>query len=611
MVFVRDDSPALSLRRVRRNLVLVLAMILSAMVLPHSVMSQSIVVHPPLVTNIRNTPQDPPPGYSVNVTATVNSYPRTTVRAFLVYKSDKNRTVSMQFINGNRTIGDFFGVIPANTTINGMRVYYYVAAIDSSGFQGVSEPRTFVVQLDHAPPTFQLENPPRGYLDTPILNYTQVTVSYEVADAGSGVKQVSVEYSNSTDPSHNTTMSIPLTLVEGDQFDGLWTGVIPPMPNGTVHYHATAADFAGNTATSSTPWHYEIAPLSAFPPTATIQIAVQNLNLSSRMLTTYYFLNIQSPSRYASDNLFAQVSTNSPSGNQTDLTIPRVSGFYYEKSFTSDIRIYDVNLWPFDSYLLDVSITLHASGFNRNNTHVQIFVEGPAGALFASYILRNETKAYSDQIQIFVQIQLNRNASAVDFMQAIYAVFFVLGSVAWIRPHKISRRLELFIGLFTFVVVLFFTLSPILKSEGISEFIGLSVPPALLVGLIWSITILASGSLIVAYLIEGGWFAQVLRIRRSLLRHLFNFISASAALFVTWFFSRIFVGYFFGVSQYAYFLFAIPQVWILVLIALFGPPILIIELDTARWAIRRRATRMTDYREHLGRRQDARFLGGS
>jgi hypothetical protein len=222
--------------------------------MPASVEAQSIVIRPPKITNVRNTPLDPPPGYSVNVTASVNSYPRSISQVLLIFSSSLDRldhTIHMVPVTGNDTTGLYLGTIPSNTSVSGLTVTYFVTASDSSGFEGRCEPRTYVVQPDQTSPTFTGEYSAEGYLDTPILNSTSVEVLFNVADSGSGVRRVFVLYSNITDPNHNLRATVDLSIAEGDRFDGLWTGLIPPMSNGTVIYEAKAVDFSGNVGDSS------------------------------------------------------------------------------------------------------------------------------------------------------------------------------------------------------------------------------------------------------------------------------------------------------------------------------------------------------------------------
>jgi hypothetical protein len=577
--------------------------------MPNSVNATSIVIKAPIVTNVVNTPQSPPPGFSVNVTANVNSYPRSIAQVRLIYSSSSNplnHTIQMVFVSGNETTGLFFGIIPSNVSVNGVTVAYFVVGIDSSGFEGISKPNSFVVQPDHMPPTFTVAYPARGYLDTPIVNFTKVEVSFNLTDSGSGVRRVFVLYSNSTDPTHSLTNQVDLALAEGDRFDGFWTGFIPPMSNGTVIYEAKAVDFSANMADSSQSFgrqSYEVRPISAFRPYADIQIDVQNLNLTSRMLTVYFFISVNSPTAYAENFNFANVEVRQPSYDYMPVAIPRESGFLYQKSYARDIRIYDINLWPFDTYSIDITFDLYGLHLNASNTKVQFFLGLPTSFQFDNSTPATNIVPRIYDTEIAFHVELTRKPSLIDpFMQAIYAVFFVLGSVAWIRPSKISRRLELFVGLFTFVVVLLFTLTQILQSEGISRFIGLTVPQALLIGLIWSVTLLASASFAFGYLIGQGRLPEIVRTHRSLFRHAFNFGLASIALFVTWYSSWIF-----GINQYSYFLFEIKQIWVTVIAGLFAPPIIAVELDIAALASERRMTRKSSFRSldsrgHTGNR---------
>lgn len=589
--------------------VISIALVSFLLIVPNSVEAESIVIHPPIITKVVNTPQSPPPGFSVNVTASVSSFPRSIAQVRLIFSSSSNpmnRTTEMVLVAGNSTMGLFFGTIPSNTNVNGVTVTYVVVATDSSGFEGVSEPTTYVVQPDHTSPAFTEEHTPVSYLGTTILNFTEVEVSFNATDSGSGVRRVFVLYSNSTDPNHNLTEEIDLNLAEGDRFDGLWSGFVPPMSNGTVIYKAEALDFSGNIGDSSLPFgrgSYQINPMSAFLPNADIQLVVQNLNLTTRMLTVYFVITSNLPGRYAGANFTAEVDIKQPSYDSLSVIVPRLNGFFYQRPYTMEIPIHDVNLWPFDSYSIDIAFDLYAPYLNANNTKGQFLLTDLAFLQFDNSTPSIGTTVTMYGTQVTFHVELTRKPSLIDpVMQAIYAVFFVLGSVALIRPSNVSRRLELFLGLFTFIVILFYTITPILQSEGASKIIGPTVPQALLIGLTWSVTPLMGASLAIAYLRQTGWFPETVRTYRIVFRQAFNFGLASLALAVTWNFSGIFVGF-----QYNYYSLELPQVWNAVVCGLFLPPIVTLILDLA--SSRRMVTQILRASTHRGLHRLRRLYG--
>jgi hypothetical protein len=482
----------------------------------------------------------------------------------------------MLLVSGGGTEGIFLGTIASTAITNGVTVSYYVIAIDSSGFEGTSDHRTFTVQPDRTPPVFGEEYPARGFQNTPIVNYTKVVVSFNVTDAGTGVKWVSVVYSNSTDSHHQLTMPpVNLTLAEGDRFDGYWNGTIEPMHNGTVFYYAVACDYAGNRAPSDTRT-YDIAPLSAFPTYVSIDFIVYNLNLTSREMTEYIGISLSYMSPYEVDNIFGQVSITGSSYNVTSLVLPRQNGFDYQESYFQNIPIFDVNLWPFDSYRLNITFSLYDTPqFTSNNTSIGFYVEGLAALEFdySNFTHWSVGKSYWNSVQLV--INFTRKPLLNPIMQVIYAVFFVLGSVALIRPTHAARRLELFLGLFTFIVVLFFTITPILQAEGISNIIGPVLPQALLIGLTWSAVALLVASLVVVYLRDEGCFRRLSVTYRLALRHVFNFSLATTALFLTLYFGTVFVGF----QSQVHFVLTVQQVRVAVFEGLYLPPIISLAVD--------------------------------
>lgn len=573
----------------------VLLVVVSLFVLPYSTKAQSMVFHSPVISNVKNSPQDPVPGYSVNVTADVNGYPRSLMEVHLVYSTSVervNRTVRMFLVGGNMTIGSFFGVIPTNVSVNGISITYFVVATDVSGFVGISDRRTFDFQPDLIPPDIFPHGDAYGYLNTPIVNYSKVVVNYDVSDAGSGVRQVTVKYSNSTDLTHNLSMSLNLTLAEGDRYDGLWNDTIPPMPNGTVYYQATAVDYSGNTVPSDR-MHYEIGLSSYLKTSARITIYVYNLNLTSRTMTTYFDISVSYPSPYPADSLPGHFEIDQPSNNVIAPEIPRQNGFDYHMSYIQEIGIYDVNLWPFDSYSLDLTFSIaNTPNLNSNNTSVDFALESLAALQFSNSTPSSHVSTYSffdgvSSTKIYFHVDITRKPTATNpIMQAIYAVFFVLGSIAIIKPSNVSRRLEVFLGLFTFIVILFFTITPILQNQGISNLFGPVLPQALLIGLTWSVATLMAVSLTVVQVREMRWFSDLGLTMRMLLRHIFNIALASVALYIT----QI-NGVVAGFQSNIHFMSTLPQVNNTVVECLFIPLVFAAVLDCFKWLSYRRNAR--------------------
>jgi hypothetical protein len=108
----------------------------------------------------------------------------------------------------------------------------------------------------------------------------------------------------------------------------------------------------------------------------------------------------------------------------------------------------------------------------------------------------------------------NLTSQAIASTQVVYATFFVLGSTALLpfRKDDVVNRLRILIGIFTFTGILYFTIARVLQDAGITEIIGLALPQALLLGLIWATGIFLLGSLFGLLLEESGRLQTQLKV---------------------------------------------------------------------------------------------------
>jgi hypothetical protein len=464
--------------------------------------ADAIVIRAPRILSVSHSPLEPPPGYPVNVTALVSG-PRPIDKVTLDYSSSigMNGTIGMVFVEGNDTFAFFFATLPANA--DGTTVNYRVVAFDSSGFHGESDAASFTVRPDRAPPEYDSwYTKPHGFgRDFPITEWWETDVIYNITDSGSGVKGVTLKYTNSSDPKASLSMKSEMHLSEGDRYNGIWIGVVPPMKNGTrVRYLAESHDFSGN-AVSSTDSEYHVVPQHS--PYSTIQVSFEDIDLVTRTATVRIFVGTNLPSRYPPPLLNSWIET----GIDIEyFQIPRISGFWYQGSLTWRTHFYgETTLYPFDSYWLPVNITIYSWGLNGSNSPVELYSGYNVTKSFdPSMWNHTEVLQPGEQLHVSTFFWLNRKASLIDpVMQSIYAVFFVLGSTAWIplRRRYLASRLGMYVGLFTFVIVLLFTATPILEGAGIS---GASVPLVLLMSLPWSIGIFMLGTLLFLFLEETG-----------------------------------------------------------------------------------------------------------
>jgi len=444
----------------------------------------------------------------------------------------------MVYVEGNETLALFFATLPAND--EGTVVTYRIVANDSSGFRSESEPTVYSVRPDISPPQFvasyshlPYNQPP----NIPITNWTQVQVRFNITDSGSGVKRAILRYSNSSDLSPRFLTDVEMDRTDGDRYDGSWVGIIPQMASGTnVTYTALAYDFSGilgewfdnASYTVGTPPH----------PRAIVFITLEGLDLVSKNITLSLQVGAEFASPYPADRLWCY-ATRLGESVHTDFTIARNGGFWYQSSFKWTTRLPDTTrLYPFDKYRIGFELELWMPGLNKSNTEIY-FLPGLVGLGFDNTVITNQTESDGRTSKVLFEFELTRKPSSIDpIMWAIYALFFMLGSTAWLpvsREH-LANRLRIFVGLFTFVVLLLFTVTNILRDLGISE---PSVPQVALVSLTCSIVVFAAGSLMFGFLEESGHLSLLLErshvsyLRRPFLRdNFFNIAMASIALLI-------------------------------------------------------------------------------
>jgi hypothetical protein len=507
----RDRSPQ-SVRRLKKFLVLVMTIVLLVGCQLFGVV-ESINIRPPTILSFGHEPLEPPPDYSVNVTATISSSrPLLPSGVTVSYFTSIgiNQTVLMVFVEGNETLALYFAALPPNS--EGTQVTYKIIAIDSSGFHGESKAASYTVKRDLTPPSFESEGPIQPYPNpnVSLTNRTEVQIAVRISDSGSGVKNATLRYSNSTNPSAPAWRTVHMHLAEGDRYDGSWIAVLPAMSNGTVIYEPEAHDFANNKGIG---WEMSYDISNPPSPTAQIQITLDNLDFTSKLMTIGIVCAITYDSPY--DSFLLDLQQGIGYGeywiNSTRLVVPRAGGsFYFGVLKWRTPMVGAVNFYPFDSYVLDLRMRLSVSGLDRNNTHVVFPFFGLVSWTFNSAITTNQTEIGPNESNMHFAALITRKpnltSQAIAITQVVYATFFVLGSTTLLsfRREDLANRLRILVGIFTFSGILYFTIAKVLQDAGISEIVGLALPQAMLLALMWSIGVFVVGGLIGVLLEDSG-----------------------------------------------------------------------------------------------------------
>lgn len=519
-----------------RVLILILLVVAGGHVLEFS---EAVIIHPPSILNVSQSPLEPPPYQSVNITALVGSpRPIDEVTLNCFSSTGINESIRMVLVEGNDTYANFLGTIPPKS--EGTVVTYKITVVDSLGFRGESDSETFIVKRDLTAPWFawwyvapygrvrdfpmtisDLENLGEQESRTTITDWTPADVIFNITDSGSGVSGANLKFSNSTEANALPSEMIEMRMSWGDRYNGIWIGIVPAMAVGTnVRFWVESHDFNGNARTSEEDDYWVE---SEGPPAAWVRVSIEDLDLVARnatikvsvsahlpyrsppgpqplIVTIYgyrpfrYLAGPQPARKYSARIGFCE--DHAPSGFgyscQLTLTVP----------FDGDPRMY-----PFDSYLVPVNVTFWyypgegLNGLNPSNLRIDQDYDLDLIQTFDSSIVSNQTEVqtYGREILVSTTFRLVRKPSLIDpVMQSVYAVFFVLGSTVWLplRRKHLASRLGVYVGLFTFVVALLFTATPILERAGI---FGASVPVILLMSLPWSIGAFILGALLFSF----------------------------------------------------------------------------------------------------------------
>jgi hypothetical protein len=506
-------------------------------------MVESVNIKAPTILSFGHEPLEPPPNYPVNVTATISSSrPLLSSGVTVSYSTSTNvnETVHMVFVEGNETLALYFGTLPSLN--EGTQVTYKIVAVDSSGFRGESTLASYMVKRDLTSPSFESEGPAQPYPNpnVSLTNQTEVQIVVRISDSGTGVRNATLRYSNSSNPRALTWRTVEMHLAEGNRYVGNWIAVLPVMNNGTVIYEPEAYDFANNRGIG---WKMSYDISNPPMPTAEIQITLDNLDFASKLMTIGIVCTITYASPY--DAFLLDLQQGIGYGeywiNNTQMIVPRAGGSFYQGVLKwRTPMVGAVNFYPFDSYILDLRMRLWVSGLDRNNTRVAFPFFGLMSLTFNSAVRTNQTETGPNgpnmHFAVLITRKPNLTSQAIASTQVVYATFFVLGSTALLtfRREDLVNRLRILVGIFTFSGILYFTIAGVLQDAGISEIVGLALPQALLLGLMWSIGVFVVGSLIGLLLEESGR----LRRYRMLKVHSLSLSLSAVALLVIIYYSQ-------------------------------------------------------------------------
>jgi hypothetical protein len=421
----------------------------------------------PQIMEALRTPEDPPPGVSVNVTCLIqDTYGLVNVSLLFSVSNGTYEVSKMQIVDGDFFNGTFYAQIPGQP-INTI-VEYYVVASDSIGYVAQSPNYVYQVSYDKAGP--MIVNVARVKpLGSPVLPTEEVEIEATIADLGSGVKNATLFYGAVEDPFGTDYNQTSMERIAGTDYNCTFLGTIPAYPNGTrVYYFVGATDNASNPAqqTERTPYFVVQAPSSWLQIT---NIDVLTVDLSNLTATVNITFDALLPSMNEPGSL-SVVIANEYYGAQIDFLFASLNSssqrFSYHGTLGSNFHLMgSPNRYPYDSYFLNLTYLVY--GPEPTSISFQ-------GIYFGDYRLFNvwgyapgcewhNTTDNRGYPVIATTITLNRDRSNVlPIVLLLTVLFFVLGGTMLIDPRRmLSERITVFLAILVFAAGFFFSLSSI------------------------------------------------------------------------------------------------------------------------------------------------------
>jgi hypothetical protein len=136
-------------------------------------------------------------------------------------------------------------------------------------------------------------------------------------------------------------------------------------------------------------------------------------------------------------------------------------------------------LYPFDSYLLDITFRSPSFGLiNENNTVTkpENFAGGfdlreEPGTGNKPFTMTYETQEWGEEVVLNFKVYVSRSSSSTNLiMQVLGICYLLVGSLPLIRPEKLEHRLSVCLSLFIFAVTFTFTIPiPTLNRATLAE----------------------------------------------------------------------------------------------------------------------------------------------
>ncbi len=327
--------------------------------------------------------------------------------------------------------------------------YSNIIAIDS---QDTSPPH--VKQL--------IRNPTEDIMPWDIVNITAY-----ISDNESGIKEAWIYYTVGETPTGKEFNRTDMKLVDGDIYNGVYTGFLPPQPEGTlVWYYLNISDNAGNYIIYPNYESYEMYKVSKQYSSISVgYIEIIDINPRNRSIALKVSLIMILPSsdEYEKINVWINQISENRAINTIFIPVPRESGrFQYKIIKTLYFSLLgEPEKFPQDRYKLTLNFTFHWSRVDKLHGGPIIISRELSEAWDIINSERElEPELYNETLpMILYNITIERAPkSKVPFELLLYSIVILAAMTLVLPPSELGKRIEIYVGLFVFNFTFLFSI---------------------------------------------------------------------------------------------------------------------------------------------------------
>ena len=313
---------------------------------------------------------------------------------------------------------------------------------------------------DYVPPT--VANVSR-YPSQDIMPWDTVNISAFITDSESGIKEACIYYTIGDSPIGKVFKKIEMELVDGDIYNGLYVGSIPPQPVGTrVWYYLNISDNAGNYFIYPNIGTYDgyiiKKPYSSISIGHIRIIDINTKNMTIAMEVSFVMI-LPSSNGYQCINVEVYQIFEDGTRDIFFVSVPLSSGrFEYKTEKILHLFLEgEPEKYPLDKYVINLNFTFYWSSVDRLKAG-PVHLSPP---LVEEWTKRYpEPKVYNESIPVILyNIAIERSPKGKAAIEVILNSILILSAMTLvISPSELEKRIEIFIGIFIFNLTFLFNI---------------------------------------------------------------------------------------------------------------------------------------------------------